>query len=235
MPGSIDFNATTSKLEHTTANVLNSVTAITVCCWAYADGRGESNAGRIICLDEAGGTASVQFGHDASSNGVLFILKGAGGVGTAGTWTIPAVDGQWNALAFSLDFSGDNAPIARVNFADVTETQAVAPVGIQDQPATGYCIGNLSNGSRTWDGRIAHMQVFNAVKSAADMDAALRNPGSVTDGLRLYIPMTSATDTNDASGNGFNGTATDLTSSASGPPMSMACSGGACVSLGIGV
>jgi hypothetical protein len=54
--------------------------------------------------------------------------------------------------------------------------------------------------------------------SAAEQDACLRDPGSITNGLRLWLPMLNASDVNDRSGNGFHGTAIDLTTGTDYPP-----------------
>jgi hypothetical protein len=96
------------------------------------------------------------------------------------------------------------------------ETPVEAADGLTVSAGVGYCVGNLSNQSQTWNGRIAHVQIFDRLLSPAEMDACMRTPGSVTRGLRLWLPMTSATDVNDRTANGFNGTATGL-DSASGP------------------
>jgi hypothetical protein len=212
---SVDFNGTTSKAEHTTADVLSSAKTITVLAWVNADGQGEGNFGRVASIDEVlTGSARWTLVHQNQAN-VLRIDKQPGGAGTVGTWTFPCTDGQWNAVAIRHDFSGDNAPTARVNFAAATVTEVSAPVGINDQPATGYCMGNASDGSRTWDGKIAYLQVFNSILSDADCDKGLRSPGSVAS--RLYLPMTTSTDINDGSGNGFDATGTDLATGANGP------------------
>jgi hypothetical protein len=71
--------------------------------------------------------------------------------------------------------------------------------------------------TNTWEGRIAHVQVFNRLLSAAEMEACLKDPGSVRHSLRLWLPMTSAADVNDRSGNSFNAVATAL-ETANGPP-----------------
>lgn len=220
--GSIAFNGTsspsggTSKLENTTANVLNSVQQVTVCCWINAEGLGEGNLGILLSLDETDGTEAFTIRHQSASN-TLQILKSPGGSGNIGIWTIPVTDGAWNGVCVRLDFSGDNAPTARVNFSAITPNTVSTPSGIQDQPATGYCVGNRNGGDRTWDGRIAYMQVFNRILSDSEADAGLQAPGSVSSGLRLWLPMTNASDINDRSGNGFNGTATDLVTDVTGP------------------
>jgi hypothetical protein len=207
----IDFNGSSSKLERTTANVLNSSTRVTVCCWIRPDGVGENN-GYVFTLDPDGphpDSAAFIIRHDSSSNH-LVINKKAGAAGTEGVWKIPITDGIWNAVCVRLDFSGDYAPTARVNLKSVPVTVITTPVGIQDLPVVGYCVGNRSAQDQTWDGRIAQLQVFNAILTDGEADATVITPGLVTSNRRLYLPMTSASDTNDASGLLLHGTGTDL-------------------------
>jgi hypothetical protein len=112
-------------------------------------------------------------------------------------------------------------PAARVNFATATVSEVSEPNDGPGSPSAGYCIGNISDASKTWDGRIAHVQIFNRILSAAEMDACLQAPGSVTNGLRLWLPMNNATDINDRSENGFHGIGTSLTTDISGPMITM--------------
>jgi hypothetical protein len=207
----------TSKLEHATADVLNNAKQVTVCCWIYPNGLGEFGNGAVIYLDEQAGNAAFVIAHLGAN--MLLIEKYPGTAGVQGSWTVPIIDRTWNAVCIRLDFSADNAPTARVNFTTVSVTTDIAPVGINDQPATGYCVGNNTAQTRTWDGRIAHVQLFNTILTDANADAALRNPGSVTAGRRLHLPMSKANDTNDISGLGFHGTGTDLANGSNTPPL----------------
>lgn len=130
--------------------------------------------------------------------------------GVAGSWTFPATDGQWNAIAISYDGTSiTNNPVVRVNFQPVTATQIATPVGTLNVSGSGYCIGNLTNQTQTWDGMLQNVQIANYIfTSAADMDLALRSPGSVT--VQIHIGLSTASDLNDMSGNALNATATAL-------------------------
>jgi hypothetical protein len=144
-----------------------------------------------------------------------------GGGGGSAKWTFPVSDGKWSAVALTYDkSSSDTPPGVRVNFVGVTPDNAQQNPGIDPVPADpGYCVGNETNGTRTWNGKLAHIQVFNRILTPAEQDACLREPGSVTSGLRLWLPMTTAADTTDRSGNSFHGTPTDLTTGREGPPV----------------
>jgi hypothetical protein len=128
--GSIDFNggsteAKTSKLQNTSADLLDESQEITVSCWINADSRGEGNLGYVFVLDDEDGEDSFSIFHHNFFDDTLFIVKKAETGGTTGIWSIPVSDDAWNALSITLDFSGDNAPAARVNYTSVTVTTGV--------------------------------------------------------------------------------------------------------------
>ena len=217
--GSILFNGgltnANSKLENTTADLLEGSTEVTICAWIYPQGAGEANAGVVTAIDEAGSAVRLQ--HNSGTALRLIDVRDA----TNGEWTFPITNNAWNAVALTYDRVDpfNNPPRVRVNLLDVTETPVEAADGIHVPAGVGYCVGNLSNQSQTWNRRIAHVQVFNRMLSPAEMDACLRTPGSISRGLRLWLPMTNASDVNDRSGNGFHATATAVDTGADGPPV----------------
>jgi len=213
---SIEFNGSTSKLENTAANVLDGSDTMTIVAWIYATGTGEGSFGRVVQLDHDDTSgAAISLRHANVVNQLQFQTRHSSG---QGVWSIAATDNQWNAVAVAYDKSStSNHPTARVNFAAATVTLLATPAGTKPTP-TGYCIGNRNQQDLTWSGRIACVQVFNTVLTDAQMDQAARIPGSVKSGLRLYLPMQGASDVNDRSGNGLNGTATSLSTGTDGPP-----------------
>jgi hypothetical protein len=165
-------------------------------------------------LDEGGST--LIFGHDDSANTLSWLAAFAGG--GIGEWTFPATDGKWIPISLIYDKSlPGNDPQVRVNFLNVDNLTDANPPGGTASVPNGYCVGNDSEQSSGWDGKIAHLQVFNRILPASERDACLQAPGSITNGLRLWLPMTNANDTNDCSGNGSHGTPTDLTTDITGP------------------
>jgi hypothetical protein len=209
----VTFNNSTSMARNSGANLLNSAQSVTVCFWVRAANWGEDGFGRIICIGdgEAGTDTAFRVYHHPADN-TLRVDKLAGPeMGDAyGQWTFPFGERHWNSVCVRLDFSADNAPTVRVNKRAVTVTPLQNPVGIQNAPTSTYTIGNNSAGSSTWDGQIAHVQVWNTILSDINADAAVDDPGSVTSGLRMYLPMTHATDLNDQTANNFDATGTAL-------------------------
>jgi hypothetical protein len=217
--GSILFNAAlanpNSKLENTTADVLAGSDELTICAWVNAAGFGQNGDGTVIRFDETSDTHFLR--HPNAANKLTWIASFSS---SYGEWTFPITDGQWQAVALTHDQSpASNTPRARVNYLDVTVTRVSAvPTGDPVVVPAGYCVGNNSATNETWNGKIAHVQVFNRVLSPTEMDAALRNPGSIKHGLRLWLPMLNASDVNDRSGYGFHGTGTALETGSDGPP-----------------
>jgi hypothetical protein len=216
--GSISFNGPTpgtSKLESTAADVLGSSSDMTICVWVYPEGLGESSDGYVVTFDETGNTG-VRLQKDGSATSLTFTATFGT---TAGFWSFPVAEDAWSAVAVTYNKSlATNNPAARVNFSSATVTQSGPdPTGAVPTINSGYCIGARSNQNNTWEGRIAHVQVFNRILSADEMDACLRAPGSVTKDLRLWLPMTNGIDIHDRSGYGSHGTATDLATGDNGP------------------
>lgn len=210
----IDFNGTTSKLENTGGTDFSAYTVISVLVWVYADTTGEGALGNVFHFpeDANSGNQGLRY-HDATNMGWQ-----SDRATTHGQWKFAASTGQWNAVGLSYDNTDvANDPVTRVNFASVTPSRENAPVGAALAPGSGYCVGNNTAQTRTWDGAIAHLQVFNVILTASEMDMGLRRPGSVRRGLTMWLPMYDANHIQDWSGNVNNGTATALTTR-DGPP-----------------
>jgi hypothetical protein len=216
--GSILFNGAlespNSKLENASASLLGSSDEVTICAWLYPTGQGDTLAGIggvAVALDE--GASNFFLYHATSGENLTFL---AGYSTTHGTSTFAVPHHLWTPVAIAQKYTSGSTPTIRANFQSVTPTQA-GPAGNPLSLSNGFCVGNVTSQTNTWAGRIAHVQIFNRLLSAAEMDACLKDPGSVKHSLRLWLPMTSANDTADQSGNGFNGTGTAL-ETAGGPP-----------------
>lgn len=206
----INFTATNSKLLHTTADVLSGSNVFTLCAWIFARGIGGGAGGRIFQFPED--TTEVLLRHASATHLLRFEVDFTS---AQGGWTFSAVDSVWHAVALSYDGgSTANDPIARLDFANQTVTEATTPAGTFVQPLGGFGLGGRTTNDRAWDGLLAHFMVANVIWTAQEMDAALKNPGCVRRGLRLHIEDETGFD---RSGNGFHATPSALTF-ASGPP-----------------
>ncbi|MHC4843954.1 MAG: LamG-like jellyroll fold domain-containing protein [Planctomycetota bacterium] len=77
-------------------------------------------------------------------------------------------------------------------------------------------------GSRL-DGLLAYPAIYDRVLTAAEINQLMHCPGSVTDGLVGYWPLTDSSTQYDQSPNSNNGTNSGTTASTNGPPISANC------------
>jgi hypothetical protein len=218
--GSILFNGAAanpnSKLENTSASLLGTSDEVTICAWLFPTGQGEAVStmgGVAVALDEAG--SNFDLFHPTNSENLTFRARYSS-ADSLSTFAVP--HNVWTHVAIAHKYTSGSTPTIRVNYQTVTPTQT-GPLGSPVAVNPGFCIGNVTGQTNTWAGRIAHVQVFNRLLSAGEMDAVLREPGSIKYGLRLWLPMSSAAqaDTTDRSGNDFHPTGTAL-ETANGPP-----------------
>jgi hypothetical protein len=210
----LDFNGTTSVLQRTTGDVMGGSRLFTMAAWIFRDAVGEASP--TIFVAGPDGFGFKVRGKSATLGTLQFT---AAGFATDGQFDFPASGSVWHPVAVSYDSNlTTNVPVARVDFAPVTVTTVTTPVGAWTAPTVGWAIGNTANTANTWDGAIAFMQVWNRILTAEEMDAALRAPGCILSGLRLFVPMWNLTRLFDLSGLGFHGTHTACLDRA-GPPV----------------
>jgi hypothetical protein len=206
-----------SKLENLSADVLAGSNTMTITAWVKAAGFGEGGFGTILRLDEEG---QIVLQHEASTNTYGFVALWNDPGQIVAAWTFGGTDPQWTCLQVTYDKSDpNNDPSVYVNGAAVTVNPGLTqPSGTPEPVGVGYCVGNDTSQVVTWDGQIAQVQVHNRILSRSELNACRHDPGSVRNGLRLWLPMLNASDVNDRSGNEFHATATDVTTGADYPP-----------------
>ena len=185
----IKFDALNSKLEHTTGTGFD-VTQLTICCWTRCDGRGEGNLGRIISCSETGpATDGFTLGANLTDQFQFLYTWSTSTSGTA-QWTWTQTFGAWHALSVAYDRGlTTNDPTARVDYVNATITEGRAPSGVVVVPTSGFCIGNNTGQTRTYDGGIMHLQFHPTLLSAANQDLANKYPGSVRTTNAIWWPM----------------------------------------------
>ena len=149
----------------------NAKTALTISVWINPASDGENNFGRII--DHA---------NDATTLGYLFRVDSESGnfvncffkIVTSGTdigielasALIPL--NQWSHIVFTHDTGGDNK--ARIYLNGILMATDTASTGTySDDSAETLIIGNTSVGSRTFDGSISDVRIYNTARSAAQI------------------------------------------------------------------
>lgn len=160
----VEFNATTTEIDCGSDVDIDDIhdAEFTAEAWIRADGWGEGNFGRII--DKANvDTVGWRFNLH-STEGLLGWVDCAttNAVSSSGTDEFP-LDGKWHHVVMYFNDAGDRNVYLAIDGRWVTSyDRQVAGVGaIVSDAAEDLYIGNLSNGSQTFDGGIAWVAISN--------------------------------------------------------------------------
>lgn len=213
-----DFNGTTDLISFTSI----AQTTVTMCGWAYVDAAGDSDFPRVFDTP----AYQLYFGKDTTTplSGDDNTLKFSSIRTIDGVWNTPAsshANGKWIHCAVTYD-SADTAndPLLYLNGVSQVVAEQTLPVGGQaDNSGTGT-MGNNAAQTRSLDGKLAHLHVYNRILSPNEINQVMRIPGSVRAGLQGYYPLWGGTPESDYSGNNRPGTLTGTTLVSNGPPVS---------------
>lgn len=143
---------------------------MTITAWIRPLSDGENNFGRVIDF----GNQDVAVFVGGESGGAAYLYFSAKFTGAQGTWrtTSRALTlSQWNHVGVSFDATdASNNPTIYINGTAVAVTESSTPSGDFDGITTQDCfIGNISGSSRTFDGQIADLAVWNSVLADSDV------------------------------------------------------------------
>lgn len=228
------YNGSTSKLDCGSSSRFDNLINVTVAAWIKPTTAGESSIGRIMHKGNAIINEGWRFYVDSTvlNSNTLSFRQDFSGTPTIRTTDNEAIKlGQWNhvALTFVSDGLAASSHIY-VNGVEATYQLSVNAGGsITNDAAFNLFIGNSNDQDATFDGQIAHVQIFNNILTVNQIREIMHLPGSlryiVTPGtvgeMIGYWPHwgTSSTTELDYSGYTNHGTATDLTNGADGPPI----------------
>ena len=225
-----DFDAVDDVVNLGTGNNISNLGSQTMVAWVDQQGTSENNIGYIFSKSEAGagprffindGNGAVSFGFNSatasaplriSANAFAYAASIAGWSGYAGTW-----DGSMTATGIRIyKYVSPNNLIESPTYQTTTD----GSTGEADNSALNFYIGNRGDGARTWNGLIAHFQYFNRVLDTKEIIQSFLFPGSITQGLVIFLPLYgSISPEPDYSGNKNNGTVTGATKGTTEPPI----------------
>ncbi len=180
--GAVNFDGGGDLVNAGSGATLDNLPALTVAAWIKPNSAGEGSAGRIV-QKGAGSqptTGGFWFHLDTSNQLVLAVdyattnmyrVSAASGI-TYGAWTHVVVTWTGSATATNIKFY--------VNGVE-TSYNATAPNGVGtrvNDGATSFTIGNESGGTRTFDGALDDVRVYNRVLSASEI-TAVHNAGGL--------------------------------------------------------
>lgn len=183
------FDGANSKVENTLRLFPNN-TRYSVLLFFRARSAGEGGAnGKILALDNTDSSLSCRC-LDANTIRIRrdFAV-------TQGSWDTAYNLNEWTCLAYShvatlaanptvytRRFNTDSALVLR------TPTQTNIPAGGLTGYGTGFCIGNNSNPTVTFDGDICFVQFWsNRILTQQEFQQAMLQPGIISDGLDINM------------------------------------------------
>jgi len=166
------FNGTTSSISvpaSSTINV-NSMGAFRISAWIYADSDGENDEGRIVDKFSGSSTGYRLFVHSQSGSTVKLDFEvGHATTNTRVITSTTLTTGAWHKVdaVYNSDKSGDiyiNGAIATYS-TDTTGVDAVS-----NDSAVALYIGNNSAGTRTFNGEIDDVRIYDGSFTADDVE-----------------------------------------------------------------
>ena len=151
----------------------------TVSAWIKPSSDGENNEGRIadkanwiLFIDgESGSTVNLKFQQNFSGNSPV--------------WTVTAgiTLNKWNhiVVTYDSDATGNN-PIIYINGVSQTVTESVVPSGTRvTDVGSDLTVGNNAAGSRTFDGDLDELQLFDSILTQSIVTSLLNKNATMSD------------------------------------------------------
>jgi len=219
-----DFDGVDDVISCGSASAINDFTSLTISVWVNADNSGEAGEGRIfdknLTTINSGQILSF-FDSGTEPAPTLFYNRGFS-LGT-GQWYLGGAVSTGNWMNIAMTYAAVNTtsqPIFYVNLSQGSTTTNVAPKGVVGSDNI-YSLrfGSNSSGTRSFNGRMAYFHYYNRVLTKNEISQIARFPGSITNGLRGFLPLWGGTPENDYSGYGNTGTITGAIFSIDNPPV----------------
>ena len=225
---SLDFNNTTSLLTCQSPAAMDEMAAITVSNWIHPDGSGESTGRMVNKSGSSAGSAGWRLVTDTSITISWIVDYDSTDLALVTNETLPTT--RFSHLVVTWDGSA-TATNAHIYIDDVEATYATTTNGVTTRSldaSNAVLIGNSSNSTRTVDGRMAHVEIWNRVLTRAEISATHLGPGRVLNGLQQWTLLQGTADPEpDLAGNGNTCTVTAAgTANANGPPVMLSLGGG---------
>ncbi len=187
---------------------------VTMMAWIDPDDAGDGVNGRIIDKNGGGGgNNGWSFQLSGTSSTIQIYVNGGSGGNARISDTAAVSFGVWQHVAVWHGPDGHQFYVDGVA-AGNSATAMNSPVANNSE----VLIGARQNKQREFDGRMAHVQIFSAKLTAAEINSLMWHPGSVSQGLVGWWPILGTSTEPDWSTNGNNSSSISGTTVANGPP-----------------
>ena len=172
----LNFDGVDDSVNCGSGATLDNLAAITVTAWIKADTMGEGGKGRIVVKASGinptagwhlhvSGTNQLEFRVDYTTT-ELSRVAAVDAIAT-GVWKHVVATWTGSATATNLKLYVDGAEVGYASTTNGVGTRV-------DDAASNFYIGNESGGTRTFDGLLDDVRVYNRVLSAAEITAVYR-------------------------------------------------------------
>jgi hypothetical protein len=169
--GSTAGSASTDKIQTGFSTVTAAQRSYSVWIWidtTLCAGGGGSGYGRIF----DSGDNDYLYCSTSGPQGLVYKKLTSG---TAGEWSlntgVPSA-GAWHNWVVTLDASStSNSPLMYLDGTSISVYTTTAPTGTYTTTAANYYVGNRSDGTRNFDGRISDIAIWNSILTANDARA----------------------------------------------------------------
>lgn len=220
-----DFDGVDDIINYASPTILDNLSPLSIVAWIYPETIGENNLG-IICTKapDVSTTNGWTFRTDnINTTNCLTFLCDFLGVGNVNLFKISTTNSivlnRWSRVAVTWDGSS-TAANCKLYINGVEPAYHLSQNGQTnrgDDSGNSFCVGNEpTTTARTFNGPLAHIQIFNALLSNPEVNQAHFYPGSIQRGLVWYGGDSLAFD---YSGKGNNGTITGAVVSKNNPPI----------------
>lgn len=213
----IRFDAASDRISYSGSNPPDPASGFTILGWAMVvvDNNDNSTLARLHA--SSGGSTSANIATDSDGTTGPNYFTGGGSISSSTGLPV----GQWRKWAATC--TGTNGNLYASTVAGPTEADSGTVSGAATP--TGITLGGRSSGdsSEWFNGRLAYVRLYSAVLSQSEIEAEWASATSVrTSNLWAHWPLTTASDLNDASGNGRHLVAgTTSVTTEDGPPISV--------------
>lgn len=190
--GALDFDGADDVVTVNHNGALDDLDTITIAAWIKPNTQGENNGGRI--LDKSPVNNDFLLTHNINDG---FHFEARRWDGVEGAWNSASniiSYGAWQHVVVTYDYSSTaNDPIYYFNGTMVSSAESTAPSGsVASEPGEIF-IGNNDSGTRTFDGLIDDVRIYNRVLSEEEVmqiyAATSGNYGSCTSPYGLAAEM----------------------------------------------
>lgn len=222
----VRFDAATDRISYTASSP---PATFTITAWAYLSVDTNTNAIIARLWDAAAGNVAIWRTAVDGTGGPTY-FSSAGTISN----TTGFVVGEWRKVAITRTGASAQTLVATPTGSTEVDSGAAStaiPAGIT------LAARHPDDGAQPWNGRLAHMRIWSAVLSQAEIEAEWASPTPVrTSGLWAAWPLAVHTDLTDTSGNGRHLVAgSTSTTTEAGPPLpAIYDKDGGAVVLGVG-